>query len=331
MDLNRGNANLDIFFTEARTEFLEALNAPKENVILNNCAMTVPSKSSQTRHGWLNQIPAMRKWVGDRVVNNIQSNTLTAVNDKFENTIEITREEFEDDEYQLYKPVFGIMGRQAVATQDRQLSDVLFTNGTWGGDGAAIFGTTRKYGVNTISNYVTTAFDSAGVALTTGIKAMSTYLGHNNQPLMARARQLIYTPNMYDLVHKAVKNDFTALATGDATISRVGGDIGNPNKNIVELIMNDYGVDGYVDLDLTTYSNAGKYWFLVGESMGIKAGLIYQTRIMPELQDQRARLDASNAEMFMQDKVQWGVRARSKAFCGLPHLVYGGFATALGS
>ena len=95
--------------------------------------------------------------------------------------------------------------------------------------------------------------------------------------------------------------------------------------------MSEYLVDGYTDLDGNAYTNAGKAWFLVGESMGVRAGLIYQSRIEPELQDQRARFDASNTELFMQDKLQWGVRMRGAAFVGMPHLICGNFPTAYGT
>jgi len=335
MDTNRAGLNsmLDIFFTEARAEWTEAMNAVKENMILSKVAMQVSSKTNQTRHAWLNQLPAMRKWVGDRVVNNITSNTLNIVNDKFENTIEITREEFEDDQFGLYIPLFGIMGRQAIATKDRMLADAILqgTTATWGGDDVVAFTAAgRTYGTNTILNYVTTAYDSLGTALTAAIKYQRSYLGHKNQPLMVQPRVLLYGPNLYDTVHKSVKNTFSALATGGTT-THVGGDISNPNANIVELAMSDYFVDNYTDLDGTSYSNAGKAYALVGEAMGVRAGLIYQSRLEPEMQDQRARFDASADVVFLSDKLQWGVRMRGKAFIGLPHLIFGGFPTAYGS
>lgn len=337
MDLNRSGLGsmLDVFFTECRAEWTEALNAAKDNLILTKTAMQVTSKTSQTRHAWLNQLPAMRKWVGDRVVNNLRSNTLNIVNSKFENTIEITREEFEDDEYGLYKPLFPVMGRQAMATKDRMLIDacLIGTTALWGGDATAVFTAGRTYGSATIDNYSVLAFDSLGSNLTTVIKKQRSYLGHGGQPLMVVPKVLVYGPNLYDTVHRAIKNQFSALATaaGATSTTHVGGDISNPNANIVELTMSEYLVDGYTDLDGNAYTNAGKAWFLVGESMGVRAGLIYQSRIEPELQDQRARFDASNTELFMQDKLQWGVRMRGAAFVGMPHLICGNFPTAYGT
>lgn len=344
MDINRAAQQLEIFFTQARVEFTEAMNAAKPNLILSKIAMQVTSNTAQTRHAWLNQLPAMRKWVGDRKVNNLQSNTLNIINDKFENTLEMPREDWEDDQFSLYANLFPIAGRQAVATKDRMLIDAALRGGaadmstkdTWGGDSVAIFSAAgRKYGDSTICNYTTTAYDSLGAALTANIKYMRSYLGHSGQPLMVKPVALVHGPYLYDTVHKSIKNLFSALATGAAAsagyVSHVGGDIGNPNYNIVDLIVTEYLTDSYVDLDANTFTNAGKAYFLVGEAMGVRGGLIYQSRIEPEMQDQRARFDASNTEMFMQDKLQWGIRMRGKAFVGLPHCIIGNFPTSYGS
>lgn len=330
MDINR--ANMDFFFTEARVEWTNALNATRPNLITNQIAMVVQSRTSTTKHGWLNQIPAMRKWVGDRVVNNLQTNLLTITNDKFENTIEITREEFEDDEHGLYKPTFGLMGQQALQNYDRQLVDCLLqgTTNKWADDVVNFTAAGRTYGGNTIKNYVTTSFDAAGSALTTGITDMTSYLGHNNQPLMVTPKYLIHGPLLYSKVHQAVKATWAALlAANGSTYVGIGDSANpaNPNFNLVTPVQVPYLVNGYTDLAGTSYSNAGYYWFLVGEVMGVKAGLVLQERIAPEMQDQRARLDTSDF-VFITDKMQWGARERSKAFVGMPHMIYGGFATS---
>jgi hypothetical protein len=101
--------------------------------------------------------------------------------------------------------------------------------------------------------------------------------------------------------------------------------------NIVELVKTPYFVDNYTDLDGNAHSNAGKVWAVVGEGMGVRAGLIYQSRVEPELQDQRARFDSSSDVVFLQDKLQWGVRMRGAAFIGLPHLICANFPTAYGT
>jgi phage major head subunit gpT-like protein len=77
-------------------------------------AMTVPSGSRDETYGWLGAFPAMREWIGPRVVQNLQANGFTIRNRKFESTLEILREELADDKLGLFKPMFAEMGQAAV-------------------------------------------------------------------------------------------------------------------------------------------------------------------------------------------------------------------------
>jgi phage major head subunit gpT-like protein len=317
MDINR--ANMDIFFTECMTAFSDGMNARRDNLILAKVGMQMPSTTAVAVHGWLSQIPSMRKWVGERQARNLKSGKLSVTNAKFENTIEITREEFEDDMHRLYLPTFGLMGQDALAMKDRCLVDALLQNGNWA-DAAAFFGDSRVYGSATIDNYDTTAYSEDGAALNTAFTKMTSYLGDGGVPLMVRPYAILHGPALRTKVQKSLSAYGALLASA----TQVGGMIVNPNANIVTPIESPYLINGYVDMDGNSYANAGTYWFLLGEVGGIK-GLIYQSRIEPEMQDARARLDSDFA--FQNDKIQWGVRARGAGFLSLPHLIYGSFAT----
>lgn len=323
MDINR--ANMDLFFTQVRTEFTNGLNAKRENLILNKIGMQVPSTTAITTHGWLNQIPSMKKWVGPRTAENLQSAKLAITNAKFVNTIEIERTDFEDDQYGLYVPTFGLMGQDAMAVKDRVLVDALLqgTSTTWA-DGVAVFSNAGRAfdGTNAIDNYDTTAYDAAGVALAAAYAKMTAYLGHGGVPLMVQPRYILHGPSLRVKVQQSLSTYGALLAANGSTY--VGGQIANPNAQLVTPVETPYLVNGYVDMDGTTYANAGTYWFVLGEIAGIR-GLVYQSRIEPEMQDQRARLDSEF--LFEFDKIQWGFRARGAGFVGLPHLVYGSFAT----
>ena len=77
-------------------------------------AMTVRSASRDETYGWLGAFPAIREWIGPRVVQNLQANGFTIRNRKFESTLEILREELADDKLGLFKPMFAEMGQAAV-------------------------------------------------------------------------------------------------------------------------------------------------------------------------------------------------------------------------
>lgn len=324
MDINK--ENMSFFFTEAQEAYKEAFNIQTKEEKLLELAMTVNSKTAITKHGWLNQIPAMRKWIGDRQVNNVKTDALTVSNVKFENTLEITREEFEDDQYGLYTPAFRNMGAQAVMTKSRALIDSLLqgTTNTWT-DGVSVFSaSSRSYdGTNAIKNYVTTTYDAAGTALTTALADMGSYVGHGGTPLFVQPKYILHGPAIRYKVHQSLSTYAALLAANSSTY--VGGQIENPNANALIPIETKWLVNGYKDMDGNAYTNAGTHWFILGEVAGIK-GLVYQSRTEPEMQDQRARLDSEY--LFVTDKFQWGVRMRGAGFVGMPHLVYGGFATS---
>lgn len=76
-------------------------------------AMEVPSMTAQNVYPYLKSIGTMRKWVGDRVKQNLAKGEFIVVNDDYEHTEAIPRNALLDDQYGLYAPRFEQMGRNA--------------------------------------------------------------------------------------------------------------------------------------------------------------------------------------------------------------------------
>ncbi len=91
-------------------------------------ALKQPSSTSEEQYGWMKQLPAMREWVGPRIVNNVALSGYTIVNKKFESTIGISREAIEDDQYGSIKPILAEMGK-AAATHPDELVFALLRDG----------------------------------------------------------------------------------------------------------------------------------------------------------------------------------------------------------
>lgn len=322
MDINR--ANMDVFFEDLDVRFTEGFNTPGGTPILTSAGMVVPSTSAQGVHAWLNQIPNMREWLGDRQAKNIRSNKLTVVNRLFEDTLEIERVDIEDDSYGMYAPLSGLMGSNAAAFKDEVVVEALL-NGTtdkWVDDVAIFSAAGRSYdGTNAINNYGTTALDAAGVQLAAAYAAMGAYLGHNGKPLRAVPTYLMHGPALRSVAMQNVENIYAALLAADGS-TYVPSD--NVNKGLVKRLECPFLIDGYVDSKGNSH-DAANYWFLLAFIGGIRP-VAYQDRIGPELQ--RARLDPNTSDyVFEKDKFQYGVRMRGAGFVTLPHLVFGGFAT----
>lgn len=74
-------------------------------------ATVIPGTGKSTTYGWLGQWPAFREWAGDRVFNDMQAQAYQILNKTWESSVEVGREEIEDDEIGVYAPMFTEMGR----------------------------------------------------------------------------------------------------------------------------------------------------------------------------------------------------------------------------
>ncbi len=301
MDINR--ANIEALFQDFQVAYTDGFNTGQERSILDDIAMVVPSTTAATRHAWLNQLPKMREWIGDRLVNNIESNAMTIENKKYEATEEMERTEIEDDQHGLYRPLAGLMGQGAATYPDELIANELVNDVDWLADGSAFFGTTRKYGSNTISNKSTTTFSSTEFEAARVL--MTSYQGHSDEPLNVRPTFLLHGPNTKGTAFDVLENEFRAA--GSAMIK-------NRNFGLAKPIESSRLV-----------GTAANYVFLFGEIAGIK-GAVYQERKKAEFQGSRLRDDSDF--VFETDKYQFGARARGRAFLALPHLIFAWYVTA---
>lgn len=104
--------NLSQAFRGFKAVYTEAhLNAPAQ---WDQVAMRIPSQSRTEDYGWLGQFPQFREWLGgDRVVKQLKAHKFEVENRKFESTVRIGRDDFEDDKFGLFKPMFQEMGHAA--------------------------------------------------------------------------------------------------------------------------------------------------------------------------------------------------------------------------
>jgi phage major head subunit gpT-like protein len=111
----------------AFTGFRAAFNKGFSGVQLSSdkVAMTVPSNSASETLGWLQQLPRMREWIGDRVINSLASQGWTIKNRSFESTIGVNRDDFEDDKYGVFSPLFEQMGKSAAEYPDELIFKLL--------------------------------------------------------------------------------------------------------------------------------------------------------------------------------------------------------------
>lgn len=98
------------------TIFKEALAAAASQVDL--VAMRVPSTGRSVDYKWLGNFPQMREWLGDRVIKDLSGFHYELVNKSYEATIEVDRDDIEDDQIGVYTPMIQGLAQSAKVHPD---------------------------------------------------------------------------------------------------------------------------------------------------------------------------------------------------------------------
>lgn len=152
-------AALDDLFRGFKTVFNEAFTGAE--TFRDRIAMVVPSMARDETYAWMGQMPNIREWVGDRVVQSLSLHGWTIANRDFEMTVSLSRNDIEDDRYGALKPIMSEMGRVAAQHPDQLLFQLLaagFTSTCY--DGQYFFDTDHPVGtsggdypVQSVSNF----------------------------------------------------------------------------------------------------------------------------------------------------------------------------------
>lgn len=256
--------------------------------------MEVPSSTREQRYGWMAKIPRLREWVGERVVQNASAHDYSIVNKDFELTMEVDRNDFEDDQLGLFNPTLDMMGQQARLYPQDLVNQALKDGETKVAyDGQYFFDTDhpidlKNTGAGTQSNLFT------GTALTADNYAtvratMMTWKGEDTRALGIMPNLLVVPPQLEVVAKKLVNADLT---TGGET---------NVLKGTAEVLV------------VPELASAPGDWYLMDVSKPIKP-FVFQNRKAPVF----TYLNQPTSEnVFWHKKFVYGVDARGAAGYGL--------------
>jgi phage major head subunit gpT-like protein len=291
--------NLQTLFTSVNTVFKNTFDKARDDS-WTQFAYRQPMTTGIMEMPFLEQVAGMREWIDKRAINRLSADKLTVKARKFEETIGISRDDLEDDQYGLYRVGIEQLSVSA-ARLPNDLCEELLANAasaTWC-DGAAFFGTTRKYGKATISNYTTGALTEANFK--TAWNAMTAYKGHTGTTLKVKPTLLVHGPAL----HWTVNELFEQPVKADN-----GATVGNPLYHIV----NHLELPGL----------AGNKWFLFAAS-GVYKPVFYFERKAPDTLVRKDRPEDDN--VFFDGELLYGVDGRASAAFVMPHLAYFGNAS----
>ena len=118
-------------------------------------AMTVKSTNRSNAYAWLDAMPQVREWVGDRVINQLSGQTYTLTNKSYESSFSVDRDDIEDDQYDLFSNAAAGLARKSLMHRDKLIWDAL-ANGevALGYDGVPFFSDAHPTGDDVQSNLI---------------------------------------------------------------------------------------------------------------------------------------------------------------------------------
>lgn len=300
-------ATLAAVFINLKTTFNNAFDSADSQ--WQKIAMLVPSSSSQNDYKWLSKFPRMRKWIGDKSVKALEAFGYTIVNDDWEATVEVDRNDIDDDQLGIYAPQAKMAGESAKQLPDDivfELVDKGFANKCF--DGQNFFD----------ADHPVTGVDGVVASVSnTGLKALSIDTTAKARASFGAARTamkkfkddeghlLNIKPDVL-LVPPALEDIANALVTAD----RLEDGKTNLYKGTATVV-----VDARLSSDTA--------WFLLDTSKPIKP-FIYQERRAPVFVQQT---NPEAEDVFNRKKFKFGAEARAAGGYGFWQLAYGSLGT----
>lgn len=290
---------LEATFTGFRSLFNKSFGAAEP--LYPKIATVVESSSDKESYNWLGSVPALREWTDERIPGALRAHEYEIPNRKYEATVEVDRETFEDDRLSQVRPRIEELAVRA-ATHPDELVVELLNNGfsTECYDGQYFFDSDHLEGDSgTQSNVITGALASA--TLESAVTAMMQFRDDQGKPLGVMPDTLLVGPDNY-FAAREILNSVSIVVAGASDIEKPSG---NPLSGMLNLL-----VSPHVD---------NSKWFVLATQHPVRP-LLLQWRIKPEF---TAVTDPSDEYVFSTDVFKYGVRSRLGAGYGLWYLAAG--------
>jgi phage major head subunit gpT-like protein len=252
-------------------------------------AMTVPSSTRTNTYGWMARIPKMRKWLGPRQIQNLNTHAYTLENEPYELTVGVDRDDIEDDQLGVYNPLFNELGRQSRKWPDQVVKTALQAGTSQlGFDGVAFFASTHPLNPagDQNNNFTSNTLTTTNFASTRA--AMSAYTGEDGEPLGVMPNLLIVPPQLEDTANTIVTASF---GSSGAT---------NVQQGQAQVLV------------VPELASEGTTWYLADTSAAIRP-LLWQLRKAPQFV---AKTALTEDAVFYDKQFVWGVDARGVAGFG---------------
>lgn len=303
-------ATLDALRVQVEAGFEEGYEATE--TWWQELATEVPSSAASNKYSWIAQQLRMLDWVGDRTAQAIREHDYDIVNQPYEATIQLDRDQVEDDTFGTFVGLTAPQFGEAVRKHPDEKIAELLTGSPVGFDGVTLFSSSHPTFVDPILNpSAATTYDNdltgSGYALdATGVRAawaiMTGYTGEDGKPLKVIPDTIFCPPQLYGAALEIANATMTPKVYGSNTAAAA---IDNVVKGWFRVVM------------IPELAGNANRWFLAQTKKRIKP-FIYQKRRAPEF----VALDRpTDPDVFKRRRLTYGVDYRAGFGVTLPFLI----------
>lgn len=267
-------------------------------------ATRVPSATKIEDYGWLERFPKLERWIGDKNIQSLEAHGYNLENERFASTIEVDRDDIEDDRLGIYRPQAEQAGWSAARWPDELVAEA------WNGmfklpchDGKPFVATDHPVGDTSVSNHSTVALDASTQAkaiasLGLARRSMRKFRDRQQRPLGVRGTLLCVPPALEE------------VATLLCEAPKLDDDKPNPYR-------------GTATCEVIDYADSDTAWALLDVSRPVKP-FVFQERKAPVMVMQT---DPQSDAVFERGKFRFGAEARGAAGFSLWQLCFGSTGT----
>lgn len=303
------SANLNNIYQNIKTTFQKTFDALMDLGHWKKTTMIVQSTSRENDYKWLGKVPKMVKWLGEKQIKKLKAFKYLVENEDFEGTIEVDRNDIEDDQLGMLPTQATSWGEAAAEWYDELDADLknnAFVNPCYDEqffydtdhpvddeDGNEISQSNK--GTAPLSNATLAAAQaSIGAAMT----ALNRMTGDGGRPLGIEGDTLEVPPELRDVANLLANND------------KLADDSPNPYKGAFVVIVNPR---------LTSITA----WFFHNTKKAVKPFIIQERKKPMFVRADDPKSDA----VFSTKTFKYGVEARGAGAYGLYQLSYGSTGT----
>ncbi len=302
MQINAANLEALYFAFDARYQAAYE----RTSVWYTEVATEAPSTTRENRYPFLALIPRFREWAGERVVHNVASRSFSVLNRDFELTIELDKNDIQDETFTLFNMSVDMMGAQARKWPDDVMTSVIQSGiSSLCFDGQQFFDVDHPINIDNpamgtySNNFAGTALSAANYDAVRS--AMMGYKGEDGKPLAVRPSLLVVPPQLEKTAREILNADMITTVYGSNTAAAAQTNVLKGSANL---------------LVVPELANEASTWYLLDTSKPIKP-FLFQLRQAPKFDALVAPTDPS---VFWRKKFVYGSDARGAGSFTLPFL-----------